>query len=197
MAFDYMKATQALNYFAQKEGGAISRLKALKLIFFADRYHLRKHGRLITGDEYLAMRLGPVASNTADIAGATVFMEKEESEYRSKFITNKGENDIESLKLPDLDVFSGSDIEAMGFAWDAFGKLSKWDASDITHDYPEWFHHKPHLDANPRGRVSMILSDFLDDPVKEVDKCYELTDAEKEIRRDQIRERQHLEALWA
>src|ERR1700683_762715 len=44
------KATQALNYFAcLSASGApfaeINKMKALKLLFFADRYHLRKYGR--------------------------------------------------------------------------------------------------------------------------------------------------------
>jgi len=196
VSFDYMKATQALNYFALKEGGCISRLKALKLIYFADRYHLRKYGRFITDDIYFAMRLGPVASNTADIAGATDFMGKDESKYRSQFIAGKGKNDITSLDSPDLMVFSESDIEALEFAWDSFGCLDKWDASDITHDYPEWLKHKNKLDANPGGRFNMPPPDFLDDPVKDLDKCYELTASEKEIKRDQIEERQEIESFW-
>ncbi len=39
LKFDYKKATQALNFFAIKCGGKIDKMKALKLIFFADRYH--------------------------------------------------------------------------------------------------------------------------------------------------------------
>ena len=192
-----MKASQALNYLAQKEGGVISRLKAIKLVFIADRYHLRKHGRLITNDKYYAMVKGPVASQTLNIAQGNTRVTEKEREYKSPYILSKGQNDLQSLCSPDLDVFSKSDIEALNYAWDKFGWLSKWDASDITHEYPEWLKHKPKLDAQPLGRFSMNLSDFLDDPIKQVDRCYELTDAEKEIRREQIEEEDHLEALWA
>jgi uncharacterized phage-associated protein len=55
---DYEKCTQALNFFAQKAGGQINKMKALKLIFFADRYHVRKYGRLLTNDNYMAMEHG-------------------------------------------------------------------------------------------------------------------------------------------
>ena len=65
--FAYKKATQALNFFAIENGGEIEKLHALKLIFFADRYHLRKYGRPITNDQYWAMRLGPVPSGTKDL----------------------------------------------------------------------------------------------------------------------------------
>ena len=63
--FNYKKATQALAYFAEKSGGTINRLKGLKLIYFADRYHLRKYGRLITNDTYFAMDNGSGISVTA------------------------------------------------------------------------------------------------------------------------------------
>ena len=58
--FDYRKATQALNYFAGQEGDQINKMKVLKLLYFVDRYHIRKYGRLVTNDNYLAMQHGPV-----------------------------------------------------------------------------------------------------------------------------------------
>ena len=51
MSFSYKKATQALNYFARQSGGHLHKMKALKLLFFADRFHLRKSGRPLTNDE--------------------------------------------------------------------------------------------------------------------------------------------------
>jgi len=41
LEFDYKKATQAINYLVKKEGGTIDKLKLIKLVYFADRYHLR------------------------------------------------------------------------------------------------------------------------------------------------------------
>lgn len=46
------KATQALNYLARENGGEINRMKALKLVYLADRYHLRTFGRPVVGDDY-------------------------------------------------------------------------------------------------------------------------------------------------
>lgn len=195
MGFDYMKATQALNYFAQKEGGNINRMKALKLIYLADRYHLRKYGRLITNDEYFAMQLGPVASQTADIAEESSFMGDEERVYHTPFVRTKGQYSIESLCAPDLEVFSNSDVEALDFAWTELGGLQKFDASDITHYYPEWFKHKEKLKNSKR--VPMDFNDFLDDPIRrDINKCFELSEDEKGLRRDQIKEMNYLEALW-
>ena len=51
------KIAQILNYIAHQAGSsdAINRLKALKLIYFADRYHLRRYGRSVSNDDYFAM----------------------------------------------------------------------------------------------------------------------------------------------
>ena len=48
LEFDHEKATQAINFFARESGGQINKMKAIKLIYFAERYHLRKYGRPIT-----------------------------------------------------------------------------------------------------------------------------------------------------
>jgi hypothetical protein len=46
-------------------------MKALKLAFFADRFHLRQFGRPITNDECHAMEYGPVPSGCKDLAEIT------------------------------------------------------------------------------------------------------------------------------
>ncbi len=58
------KIVQALDYIVSAvPGGGCSKLILLKFIFLADRYHLRKFGRTITGDSYRAMTYGPVAQH--------------------------------------------------------------------------------------------------------------------------------------
>src|SRR5438105_15508174 len=80
-SFSHRKATQALNFFARQEGGSINKMKALKLVYFADRYHLRRFGRPVVGDEYHAMNYGPVASGTKDLAEMTDFLGEVEASY--------------------------------------------------------------------------------------------------------------------
>ena len=87
LTFSHKKATQALNFFARSAGGSISKIKALKLVFFADRYHLRKYGRPVTNDEYYAMPKGPVPSHVKDIAEMSDFLSKNEKSYADKFLS--------------------------------------------------------------------------------------------------------------
>src|SRR5450756_1986162 len=68
LSLTHRKATQALNFLARQSGGRINKLKALKLMFFADRYHLRKFGRPVSECAYYAMTHGPVASEAKQVA---------------------------------------------------------------------------------------------------------------------------------
>ncbi len=78
--FDLKKAAQSLNCLAKKSGGRINKMKAIKLIYFADRYYLRKYGRPVANDEYVAMGYGPVGSKTKDIAENTSFLDTIETD---------------------------------------------------------------------------------------------------------------------
>jgi len=192
--FDYRKATQALNLFAINEGGKINRMKALKLLYFADRYHLRKYGRLISNDTYFAMDHGPVASGTKDIAQQTDFIGETERDYSTRYLIVEHLHDVSSKSTYDDKVFSDSDIEALKFAWEKFGHLDQFQLAKLTHKYPEWLKYENSLKLN--SRIQMDLIDFFDDPSANVDKCFELTDEDRNIQREQFEEMLYIESLW-
>jgi uncharacterized phage-associated protein len=193
--FNYRKATQALNQFALKAGGKINKMKALKLVYFADRYHLRKYGRLITNDAYVAMKNGAVPSSTRDIVQKTRFIGTQEKDYANHFILTN-DYDLESKRPPDDDVFSQSDIEAIEFAWEQFGHLGKYAIAQLTHEYPEWIVHKEALNHKPRSRIPMDINKFFGDPSADVDKCFELNSTDKELRIEYLKEIAYAESLW-
>ncbi|MEN9919783.1 MAG: hypothetical protein RL662_2219, partial [Bacteroidota bacterium] len=65
---NYRKIIQTINYFAQKQPDkCMSKMKVYKLLWLADRYHVRQYGRTITGDTYYALPFGLVPSKTKDI----------------------------------------------------------------------------------------------------------------------------------
>jgi uncharacterized phage-associated protein len=193
-AFNYKKATQALDYFAERSGGSINRMKALKLIYFADKYHLRKYGRLITNDTYFAMDNGPVASGVKDLAEDSDFTSREAQNYASRYIDSSARYDYSSKLPTDKAELSSSDVEALDYAWDRFGHLDEWGIVDLSHKYPDWHKHK--LSLKSLDRVQMDLDDFFDDPDCQVDKCFELTDKERRIRREQLSEMLAVESVW-
>lgn len=196
LKFDYKKATQALNFFAIKCGGKIDKMKALKLIFFADRYHIRKYSSTITNDEYFAMERGPVASGVKDIAEKSGFLGEEEIEYSDKFIRPHGNFNIRSISAVEESVFSESELEALEFSFAAFGEEGPFIISDITHKYPEWKKHENSLLTSACSRMLINYNDFFEDPEEGLEKCYELSEEEKNDRLDEFKEINILESFW-
>ncbi|HEV2046072.1 MAG TPA: Panacea domain-containing protein [Chthoniobacterales bacterium] len=196
-SFSHRKATQALNFFACKAGGSINKMKALKLVYFADRFHLRKYGRPVVGDEYLAMNYGPVASGTKDLAEMSDFLGEEEGRYAKRFI-RPAESAITYASVHDVDekVLSESDREALEFAWKQFGHVTQFALSKLTHRYPDWKKHEPALAAKTASRVPMNYRDFLEDPKGNADPCFELGDKDREAIASGIDDLAAFEKLW-
>lgn len=169
----YKKSTQALNLLARKKDGKINKMKAIKLIFLADRLHLRKYGRPIIGDMYWAMKLGPVGSLTKNVAELSSISE-EALAYVKKYIKPIDEKKqiLASLKQEDLSVFSKTDIECIESVYNKFSDKDQFELADITHEFPEWIKHKKELDGGKK-RVRMDYDDFFVDTPKGDDLFYQ------------------------
>lgn len=159
--FDHKKATQALNYFAQREGSKIGKLKAIKLMWLADRYHIRRFGRPVVNDTYMAMKYGPVGSAVKDIAECSDFLAEEEKDYAVKFLECK-DNLVTSISDVDSDVFSQTDLEALKTVYDNYGSIDAMDLVETSHLYPEWSKHQSALENSTREAMSYV--DFFDNP---------------------------------
>ena len=195
-SFSHRKATQALNFLARQAGGSIHKLKALKLVYFADRYHLRRYGRPVIGDEYLAMEYGPVPSNTKDIAEISDFLGNAEREYATAFIRPNEHHSYRSQREVEEKVFSESDREALAWAWKMFGHIARFDLAKLTHEYPEWKRHEAALKAKLVSRAPMNYRDFLEDPPKGYEPCHPLTKEAREAVAEGIGEMADFERSW-
>lgn len=167
MLNNYEKITQMLNFFVRKNANSrIQKLKAIKLIWAADRYHLRKYGRLVSADEYVAMPFGPVASNAKNIADSdTMWLAEDILEKSNEYITPSDDRKvIFSHKDVDSKPFSKSDLEALEFAWKEFGGFDGFQIADISHDYPEWSKHRENFELGVQRRKDIDPIDFFDDP---------------------------------
>lgn len=198
LAFSHRKATQALNWLARQAGGRLNKMAALKLVFFADRYHLRKYGRPVTGDSYLAMNYGPVPSGTKDLAYLSEFLSNHERSYAETYLQRStlDAHSFESKAEPEIKVFSETDVEALGFAWSQFGRFDQFALADITHDYPEWKRHEAALKSKETTRVPMHYADFLDEAPPTANPCHPLTTEEAQQRREMLAELETFENRW-
>lgn len=133
--FDKDVAINAILYVAERIGSKKDMHKIFKTLYFADKYHLSKYGRTITGDNYIAMEHGPVPSKIDDIfkavRGDSYFSAGELSKYFhfvNRFI-------IEPDMSADMDYLSESDVECLDDAINLCKDKSFSELVDISHDY--------------------------------------------------------------
>ena len=169
MQADYEKITQLLNFFIRKNGNSrINKLKAIKLIWAADRYHIRKYGRLVSNDEYCALPFGPVASLAKDVADLDLeYIDNSYVDYINKYLKRDDDRrNLFSHNEVEKENFSKTDIEALEFAWDNFSDYDGFALADISHEYPEWLRYKEQLESKTIRKEKIIVEDFFDDPAQ-------------------------------
>lgn len=164
MKFDYKKAVHLLSLLAEKEGGIINKMKALKLIWLADRVHLRRYARPIINDEYFALPYGPVASTTSNIIEKqSSYISPEFINYSLNYIEKVDKHHYVTIKKPNLKKFSKTDLNAINEVYDVYGKLSERELSAISHEYPEWKQFESKINSENR-REKMSYEDFFLNP---------------------------------
>lgn len=199
IGFDHRKATQALNFFARKEKGKIDLLKVIKLIWLADRYHLRRYGRTITNDAYVALRLGPVGSFVKDIAQDFTLLDNDEKKYKAKYLTYEPKScTITSIKEPDSAVFSDSDLEAFEAVYSHFGKYTGSKLVELSHHFPEWKKFEAELTTKVKKREFMDYIDFFENPGKipKTTNVFNETAEVLELSKQLFKENEKMEALF-
>jgi uncharacterized phage-associated protein len=189
--FEFKKSTQALNYLAHLNGGSISKLRAMKLIYFADRFHLRKYGRFITNANYVAMKLGPVPSEVLNIADSN-FETAADREYANTFISTSNTK-IKTVKAIQMEVFSETDRESLLHVWKKFGHFPR--LPDLTHRFPEWRKHESDFKAGVK-RKHIKIEDFLENAPDDLEYCPKLSDDDKSLLIEQIRDASSIHASF-
>jgi len=108
--------------------------RVFKILYFADREHLSKYGRPITGDTYIKMSDGPVPTKLYDIfkaiRGDSFFPAGSLNEY---FIIN-GWYFIKPNKKPNLKLLSKTDISELDNSISKYGELPHESLSEISHN---------------------------------------------------------------
>lgn len=134
------KLIQALNYIANsQQGKSVGFMKAYKLLWLIDRYSLRHYARTVSGDQYFAMKFGPVPTDAKHILeGIPTNMEMLDSELEQYISINEERHIYKSIKAPEMGVFSVSDIKAMDLILQKYGSMRSTDLSTMSHKFPEW-----------------------------------------------------------
>jgi uncharacterized phage-associated protein len=138
--FNEAKAREAVVYVAKKWETGITPFFLAKVIFFADRDHLRKYGRPVTGDTYFAMGDGPVPSRIYDMVKGNLdlFGDPEAIDDAIRVDTNAKYRRVYAKRDPDLDLFSETDITELNAATKFCKDRSFAILSELTHQERAW-----------------------------------------------------------
>lgn len=158
--------SQIIGYiFKISKKSKLNRVKLIKLIWAADRYHIRNYGRLVSEDTYYAMKYGPVSSIALDIAQLTEWkFELDEYNFLDKlFNSDKKYTWIEKGANIGEDYLSETDKEALEFAWKTFSGFDDFYLADeISHRYPEWKRLEEKISLTNREKIN--IEDFFENP---------------------------------
>jgi uncharacterized phage-associated protein len=137
--FDQDKLINALAFFSRHGVAELDQMKIAKLVFLADRIHLLRYGRPITGDQYVCMEHGPVASVTRNLVNARLADDPDVTEMNEYFDVGRSRQypELIARREPDLEVFSETDIEVLTEVAEKFGSKTAWQLRELAHDFPE------------------------------------------------------------
>lgn len=162
------KIIQALAYIAyQQPDHKVNNMKAYKLLWLADRYHLRQYGRTITGDTFFALPHGVVPSDAKNVVEHQKTRIPTDEEYRDKYIKRLGKYSFLAITEPDVMLFSDSDQEALDKILQVYGPLDQYKLEKISHKFPEWLAYKTKLEAEGTPKAYKINIDYFFDEAKE------------------------------
>jgi uncharacterized phage-associated protein len=136
--FDREKAAAAIVYLASQHIPDLSKGKICKLIFLADKHHLVRFGRPVTGDRICAMKDGPVPSNILNMLNqvlenpgdASVGMLSRNVSIDRKYVHPHFQ--AEDFGLGEF--LSESDIESLRSTVERFGTKTFSELRSMTHD---------------------------------------------------------------
>ncbi|MFV0587468.1 Panacea domain-containing protein [Bacteroides reticulotermitis] len=119
---DVLTLKASVLFIIDKAGGALDKYRIFKSLYFANKEHLNRYGRLITSDDFYALPHGPVPTILSNVlnsvAGCPSKMnyDKELFSPISKSITSykdDASNYYSANELPDMDELSESDVECL------------------------------------------------------------------------------------
>jgi uncharacterized phage-associated protein len=126
------KAVEVILWLAWRKRG-IDFHNLLKVLFYADKYHINAYGRPIVGGDYAADRWGPVCRQVYYIlAGDPWYLQAVERNGKLPFrVVSRYHVEADRDANPRL--LSESDVEALRFALEQYGHLSFDELTALSH----------------------------------------------------------------
>jgi len=134
------KILEGLIWVAQKKPG-IDHYHVVKIFFGADKCHLNKYGRPVFGDNYVAMKCGPVPSLTYDMIKRNRRLSPlllSEIDAALTFVPFEKSLCLTAKRPSDLDYFSGTDLDCLEESFRDNSELSFGRLKELTHREPAY-----------------------------------------------------------
>jgi uncharacterized phage-associated protein len=164
--FDFQeeKLVQALAFFSLQGINDLTKLKAAKLLYFADKIHLNRYGRPITGDCYACMDKGPVPSISLNEMNEAICPDESSEPALLKVLeVRRAYYPFFALKderFFDPEIFSRSELEVLKEVADSYGKQTAGQLIDLSHKEPAWL--KANEGRQPGSSVPMPFESLFD-----------------------------------
>jgi uncharacterized phage-associated protein len=126
----------------------MTKLKLCKLLFFADKEHLVRYGRPITGDHYYKLEHGPIPSRGLDLLNRQG--SPADVALLEKYVAVIGVT-IHPKRAPEKKVFSKSDLEVLEAVSNKYGQLTASRLRSMSHSERAW------LEASDNGPMDFAL----------------------------------------
>ena len=139
--FNFDRTLQAAAYLLKLADKQEMRyIHLIKMLYIADRQFLAERGYPITGDQPVAMRLGPVLSSTLNLI-------KNEHRRISRHLINKWQRHIHTpngsyvvqlISDPGISELGRASMSKLDDIFEKYGKSYHFDVVDVTHEFEEW-----------------------------------------------------------
>lgn len=144
------KTAHAIIYFLEAGVAHLGKTKLMKLMFFADKYHLEHYAKSLFHDTYLKLPFGPVPVVTLNTIDSINEVEREDFEpLVQQFlhwvdVQEVGESKVKKMRFEakcpfDACLFSRSELEALSYTAETFKDHTAVALSELSHQLPAYF----------------------------------------------------------
>ncbi len=188
--FNLEKLVHALAFFSERRVSDLTKLKAAKLFYFADKEHLLKYGRPILGDVYFCLPYGPIPSlalnEMTDAIARPEVPDADVCAFKPVVSVHKplfgGYPVFRSRGQFDREVFSESELDVLEHVVQRYGRFTSGQLVNLTHREPTWT--IPNEGRSPEGRSPIPYELFFVGASAEAQQVLEVLQAEQQERRE-------------
>lgn len=158
----YNKTIEVVVWLANMRPG-IDIYHVAKVLFYADKKHINKYGRPITGDTYIRMPYGPVPSGVRDIVTENSWLSPDQlAQIKNSLIIDKNDNHykLAAVRKPNMMYFSKSDIACLEDSLNKYGDMPFDELYQTTHA------EKCYYETDPNEKIDCALLIDDDNPFR-------------------------------